>query len=113
MSSGLPSLFKGIIEALDGHQVDSVFHEGLVGITDKDLLSHCLKEERVLITLDNDFSNVAMYPKGSHHGIILLKSKTQGKIAAKKLFNKFLEKCDIEICEGKLIIIEPFKIKIR
>ena len=70
---------KKIIESRGNHQVDNVFHENLCGSKDKTLLSHCKKENRILITLDRDFENDQLHPIDSHVGIIILKQRSQGK----------------------------------
>ena len=69
------------------NQVDNVYHEGIMGIEDKDLLQICTREERIFVTLDNDFSNDILHPRGTFYGIILLKPETQGKKAFLDLFD--------------------------
>ena len=82
------------------HKVDSVYHEGKMGIEDKDLLQLCVREERILITLDNDFSNDILHPRGTFYGILLLKPETQGKKAfLKRRSNSFTEIVDNFISE--------------
>ena len=113
LDENVPFTLKKVIESKGNHQVDSVFHQNLRGISDKELIKHCLKEKRILITLDNDFSNTTLLPKGSYHGIIIMRSKTQGKKAVKDLFEKFLSNYSLNDAEDKIIIIEPNQIKIR
>ncbi len=78
------------------HQVDSIYHENKTGIKDGDLLTLCLNEKRILITLDTDFSNAFLHPQGTFYGIILLKPETQGKKAFLKLFQEFLNQFSLE-----------------
>ncbi len=98
-----------MIEDLGNHQVDSVFHENLVGIDDKKLNQICLSTQRILITLDTDFIHIIE----PFFGIIVLRSRTQGKKAVKKIFELFLENFPVEEVAGKIIIIEPDQIRIR
>ena len=65
-----PFSVKRILELRGDHQVDNVFHEGITGSADKDLLRICLTEQRILITLDTDFNNAILHPKGSFYGVI-------------------------------------------
>ena len=74
-----PFSVKGILEFMGDHLVDSVYHERVTGIEDGDFLTLCLKEERILITLDTDFSNAVLHPRDTFYGIILLRPETQGK----------------------------------
>ena len=78
-----------------------------------ELVKICKTEDRILITQDNDFLNIDLFPDTSHCGIIMLKSKTQGKRAVKTLFERFLKQFSIENAKNKVIVIEPSQINIR
>ena len=103
---------KKIIESQGDHQVESVFHENLCGSNDKTLLSHCKKENRILITLERDFENERLHPADSHAGIIILKQKNQGKKAVSDLFSIFLRSYNLDDVKGKRVIIYPSYIQI-
>ncbi len=90
------------------HQVDSTYHERKPGIEDGDLLTLCLNEKRILITLDTDFNNAFLHPQGTFYGIILLRPKTQGKKAFLKL-----TKFPLDQVINKVIIVEPHQILVR
>ncbi|MHA1150735.1 MAG: DUF5615 family PIN-like protein [Promethearchaeota archaeon] len=109
IDENLPFILKKLIENVGDHIVDSVFHENLTGIDDKSLILHCLKEERILITLDTDFMKITEV----NYGIIILRSKTQGKNAVRSLFQNFLDNFDIENAQGKIIIVELNQIRVR
>ena len=79
LDENIPWILKKVIETNKNHQVDTLYHENLCGITDKNLIKQCLKERRILITHDNDFKNPFLFPKGSFYGIIILNSTKQGK----------------------------------
>ena len=109
IDENLPFIFKRLIEAHGNHQVDSVFHEKLTGINDQKLIQICLEEKRVLLTLDTDFIKV----QDPFYGIIIIRSRTQGKNAVKKLFQLFLENFPLDDVIKKRITIEPDLIRIR
>ncbi len=113
LDENTPLVLKKVIEAAGSHTVDSVQHEHLRGIDDHDLLVHCLKEERILITLDTEFLNQILHPKGSFWGIIVLRPSTQGKYAVKRLFEYFLRNYQLEDTEDKVVIVETTIIRIR
>ncbi len=73
----------------------------------------CIKEDRVLITLDTDFLNVPHSPGLKIPGILLLRSKTQGKAAVKVLFEQFLKKYQVETIRVKIVVVEPHQVRIR
>lgn len=108
-----PFSVKRILETMGDHQVDSVYHEKITGIKDGPLLTLCLKEKRILITLDTDFSNALLHPRGTFYGIILLKSETQGKKVFISLFQDFLNQYPLEKVIDKAEIVEPHKILVR
>lgn len=54
-----------------GHDTESVYSEGLEGASDRQLIIICKREQRVLITLDYDFSNILIYPPEKYEGIIV------------------------------------------
>lgn len=94
-----PFSVKILLESRGSHQADSVYHQGITGIADQDLLDLCLTEKRILITLDTDFSNAFLHPQGTFYGIILVRPKTQGKSAFFKLFHGFLNQFPLEQVE--------------
>jgi len=51
----------------------------------------CREEGRVLVTLDNDFSDIITYPPDTTEGIIVFRSKEQGKGAVIKVATNLLQ----------------------
>jgi predicted nuclease of predicted toxin-antitoxin system len=45
-----------------GHDVMTVWDQGLHGVTDEELFEVCATEGRALITLDRDFGQVTRFP---------------------------------------------------
>ena len=87
LDENLPFSLKKLLESEGAHQVDSVFHEGLTGTDDYDLVRHCFTELRILITLDTDFMHFHLQKKLQIFGIIVLRPQTQGKKAVNTLFS--------------------------
>ncbi|MFW9990092.1 MAG: DUF5615 family PIN-like protein [Candidatus Odinarchaeota archaeon] len=108
LDENVPWILKKVIENIGPHVVDSIFHENISGIDDKNLNLKCYEEKRILITLNSDFIN----PIDNYYGIIILRSKEQGKNVVKGMFEKFLKSYSIEESIGK-IIIKPNQIRIR
>jgi predicted nuclease of predicted toxin-antitoxin system len=57
LPSELASLFREF-----GHDAVTVLDQGMGGTDDSDLASACAREQRVLVTLDKDFSDIRTYP---------------------------------------------------
>ena len=56
-----------------GHDSVTVREEELHGTDDQDLYQLCISENRALVTLDLDFSNVLRYPPENTAGLIVLR----------------------------------------
>ena len=109
LDENTPFILKNIIEKTRNYKVDSVFHEKLTGIDDKNLNRKCFDNKQILITLDMDFVNIT----DPFYGIIILRPKTQGKKAVRTLFEDFLNSYNLKDVIGKIIIVEPNQIRIR
>jgi hypothetical protein len=56
-----------------GHDVATVFQQGLSSTKDEDLLRLCLSERRRLVTLDVGFSNPLVFKPSDYEGIAALR----------------------------------------
>ncbi len=63
------------IEALQvaGHDVSTVWEQGLTSAPDPEVISVCRDERRCLVTLDLDFSNPLRFRPSEYHGIAVLR----------------------------------------
>lgn len=52
-----------------GHDSHSVISEDIAGCPDEELIEVCRREQRILVTLDLDFSDIRLYPPALHSGI--------------------------------------------
>ena len=73
-----------------GFEADTVFDERLAGADDSVIASRSRAEDRVLVTLDLDFSNIRAYPPSRHAGIIVLRPKRQDKRIALMLVGRLI-----------------------
>ncbi len=108
----IPVRLKKHIEKL-GHKSSTVFEESLSGKDDKKIIEVCKKEGLILITLDNDFSNIISFPIETHNGIILIRTKKQGSDSVIGLFNKLVETIDIKSSERAILIYDGNKVRVR
>lgn len=56
-----------------GHDAKTVNDQRLEGALDSELANVCCVENRTLITLDTDFSDITAYPPENFPGIIVLR----------------------------------------
>lgn len=69
------NLFEPIIGYLKGLGADvlSIRDSGLSGISDDEVYNLASREERVIITMDKDFSRIFRFPPDGCGGIIVVK----------------------------------------
>jgi predicted nuclease of predicted toxin-antitoxin system len=68
LGTGALELFRAA-----GHDVKTILSEGLQGSSDQQLYEVCCSEERCLVTLDLDFSDVLRFPPTDAHGIVVIR----------------------------------------
>ena len=62
-----------------GHDAMTVFDQELTGAPDPQVAAVCQSEQRAIVTLDLDFSDIRTYPPIDFPGIIVLRPRTQAK----------------------------------
>lgn len=94
-----------------GHDVKSAI-EDLRGFPDQEILQIACKEERVLITLDQDFGRMIYQTHSPHQGVILLRLKKEYQEAIIKILEKVIEQVGPGL-KNKFTIVTEEKIRIR
>lgn len=97
-----------------GHRSESVFHQKLIGKADTQIANFCVKEKKILVTGDLDFSNIQVYSPRSHPGIIVFRLRSYGAEAVSNALERFLKSVvDIDRLRGNLTIVEEARFRIR
>ena len=96
-----------------GHDVSTVYDQGLRGRDDHEIAEACRVEGRVLISLDLDFSNIQMFPPENYAGLIVLRLRTKGRIAVESVFRRVIAHLDQEPIAGRLWIVDEQRIRIH
>lgn len=112
LDENLPRRVEPALRAL-GHDVETALSEGLAGAQDPALLSACVAEDRILITLDLDFANIRAYPPGSHRGIWVLRPPQQTLALASQLILAAVKLASTENAAGRLWVIDERRVRIR
>ncbi|MEW6305204.1 MAG: DUF5615 family PIN-like protein [Verrucomicrobiota bacterium] len=97
-----------------GHDVATVVDQSLESATDDSLLEVCLKEDRILVTLDLDFASPLRHPPEGTPGLAVLRppSKPTHELLldlVRTLAGALLKQ---EI-RGKLWIVEPGRVRVH
>ena len=97
-----------------GHDVATVYDQGMSGASDEALFAACRDEERALITLDHDFGQVLRFAPHQSAGIVVLELRsrvtTDALLDRLKVFLKVLERQPLG---RELWIVEPGRVRIH
>jgi len=96
-----------------GHDAKTVYDQQLQGVDDPVLMDRCDQENRILVTLDIDFSDITLYPPENHAGILVLRLGNQSKKNVLNVFHKILTALEREPIKNHLWIVEESIIRIR
>lgn len=96
-----------------GHDAKTINDQQLQGTRDPVLINVCKNENRVLITLDTDFSDIRTYPPQDFSGIIILRVGSQAKQHVIKVFQHIIHLLGREPLNQHLWIVEETKVRIR
>lgn len=78
------------------------------GIVNEEVFGLAIKEERILVTRDDDFLNSSLYPPTKHFGIWLLRVPARDLEGQKKSVSKLLQEADqAEEFKGQAVILLP------
>lgn len=106
-------LESAIILKNAGYDVHTINDEGIVGCSDDVVFSACIKEGRVLITLDMDFTDIRRYLTEQSPGIVVFRTRYQDKHTVLRTIELLIEEFANEEVIGKLWIVEDGRIRIR
>lgn len=96
-----------------GHDAHSVNDESLGGSSDSRILDVCLREDRILVTLDLDFADIRDYPPSSHVGIWVLRPETQSIENTLGALRGAIALLSKEPTNKRLWIVEAGRVRIR
>ena len=94
-------------------EASTVLEERLGGSPDTEVLSICQSEKRVLITLDNDFGNIRIYPPTEFDGIVVLRLRRQDKPHTLEVLRRLIPLFSAEPLTGYLWVVDEKRIRIR
>jgi len=91
----------------------TIHDQQLVGEPDPRIAAVCLAEQRALVTLDLDFSDIRTYPPGEFGGIVVLRPRTQGRESVLKLVARLVSLLVSERLDNNLWILDEHNLRIR
>jgi len=96
-----------------GYDTKTVNEQLLQGAADSRIIDVCKSENRILVTLDTDFSDIRTYPPEEYAGIVVLRVARQDKPYIMEVFHRIIQLIDLEPLSRHLWIVEDHRIRIR
>ena len=97
-----------------GHDVHTVREESLQGATDKRIYEICCDEERCLVTLDLDFTDVVRFPPQNAGGIVVIRVPRNPSLTLlESLVRQFLQALEQMSVQHRLWIVEVGRIRVH
>src|SRR5437868_12695601 len=90
----------------EGHDVRTVFDQGLRSHTDPEVIAACQTEGRALLSLDLDFSNILVFPPERFAGLIVLRLHRPSRAATTALVRRILPHLATQPVTGKLWVVD-------
>ena len=94
-----------------GHDATTVTAQGSSGLDDEALFALCKEEDRILVTLDLDFSNVLRYPPKESPGLVVLRASDQHFVTTRLLLATLVNALRAETPTGRLWIVGPGRLR--
>ena len=108
----MPRSTKANLESL-GHDVADVRDFLPPAAPDSDVASLAVQENRIIITRDQDFANILLYPPERYPGIIVLRAHALKPAEMNRLIELFISTVASETILHSLIILEPKRYRIK
>ena len=96
-----------------GHDVMTVYEQGLRSCADPVVLAACQSEGRTLLSFDLDFSNILQFPPERYAGLIVLRLHKPGPRATMSLVRRLLPHFDAVPVAGRLWIVDERRIRVH
>lgn len=96
-----------------GHDAMTIGDQRMSGEPDPRVAAVCCDEDRAILTLDLDFSDIRTYPPSDYPGIVVLRPSTQSKGDVLALVGQLLSLLNAERLIGNLWILQRGGLRIR
>ncbi|MGC7846346.1 DUF5615 family PIN-like protein [Desulforudis sp. 1088] len=112
IDENLPQELADLLRA-SGCDAETVWSEGMQGVSDALLIEQCKRENRVLVTVDIGFADIRKYKPKGHPGIIVLRVRDQSRQSMIACFKKVLPALPSVPLAGLLWIVDERRIRLR
>jgi predicted nuclease of predicted toxin-antitoxin system len=112
IDENLPSEFADVLRSAN-HDAVTVLEQKLGGSIDEDIFAACRREDRTLLSLDLDFSDIRLYPPANSPGTIVFRIQPQDKNYLLDCLQRIIPLLKEGDFTDRLWIVEKGRIRIR
>jgi len=114
VDASLPRATGNVIRA-HGHQATDVRDIGLGTASDQDSADHARQHLLAIVSSDQDFGNVLLFPPANYHGLVVIRPPDGATVKVLlSLVEQLLNDAKVMAnLPGHLIIVEPARIRCR
>ena len=112
LDENLPNELVELLTAA-GHDVQTVAAEELVGRDDAVVFGFAVREDRLLVTQDLDFSDIRQFKPGSHPGIVLVRLRDPSRRHLLERIRQVLASEPIESWSRCFVVVTDRKLRVR
>jgi len=112
LDENVPPAVVGFLQK-KGFDAKGVYGLRIHGASDDEIMQLARQDERVFITFDKHFSNILLYPLGSHCGIIRIRIHPPLLSDILRILDQFLQKFDLTTIRGTLVVLEREGFRVR
>ena len=96
-----------------GYDVDRVIEEGLGGAGDHHVWEIVQTADRFFITMDLDFSDVRRFRPGTHAGILIVRAREPGPLAAQAILQRVIAEHHLRDLSRCLVVADERRTRVR
>ena len=112
LDENLPASLVALLTSL-GHDTDSTLSEDLDGADDDAVWEAAQAAGRFLITQDLDFSDARRFAPGTHHGLMLVRLRSPGRLALAQRIEQVFRTERVDAWKGCVIVTTDRKVRVR
>lgn len=112
LDENLPTELADFLTAA-GHDVHTVPSEALTGRDDKVVFTAAMREERLLVTQDLDFSDLRQFRPGTHPGIVLVRLRDPSRRRIVDRMTQVVASQSIEAWARCFVVVSDHKLRVR
>lgn len=112
LDMGLAPRTADFLQAL-GHDADHIGKRGLPRLPDAEIMALAVREDRVVVTFDLDFSRIIALQRHVQPSVILFRLERSTTDAINSLLASLLTSYEAELQAGAIIVVDPGRLRIR